>query len=247
MTQAPVIRIQDTDDRLHVRLNRPEVRNAIDQATVDQLNEVCAELEDTPRILIISGAPGVFASGADIGELRQRGVDHALRGINSRVFARIARLPMPVIALLDGWALGGGAELAFAADFRVATPRTKLGNPETSLGIVPAAGALWRLKELVGEPLAKEVILTGRVLTADEALECHLVNRVVDPDGLDQAGGEIADAVAAQDPLAVRLAKAVFHAPPSAHPVIDEVAQAVCFTSPAKHERMAQFLERKKK
>ena len=137
---ATILREDDRADRLRVRLHRPEARNAIDQAMVDELHAVCDELERTPRILVIAGGGGVFASGADIAELRDRTPEDALAGINSRLFDRIARLPMPVIAVVDGWALGGGAELAYAADFRIATDRARFGSPEPSLGIVPAAG-----------------------------------------------------------------------------------------------------------
>src|SRR5688572_9609841 len=104
---AALRRVDDRADRLHVRLDRPEVRNAIDRAMVEELHEVCAELEARPRILVLSGTERVFAAGADIAELRERGRDDALAGINSRLFMRIAALPMPVIAAVDGWALGG--------------------------------------------------------------------------------------------------------------------------------------------
>ncbi|MHA7208713.1 enoyl-CoA hydratase/isomerase family protein [Arthrobacter sp. MDT1-65] len=233
-------------DVLVVELHRPEVRNAIDRQMVDELHAVCADLEQAPRTLILAGSGGVFASGADIAELRERRRDDALAGINSTLFARIARLPMPVIAALDGYALGGGAELAFAADFRLGTPRLKIGNPETGLGILPAAGATWRLKELVGEPLAKEILLAGRILTAEEALAARLITAIHAPEDLLQAAHDLADRVARQDPLAVRITKSVFHAPREAHPVIDQLAQAVLFESDAKFDRMQQFLDRKK-
>lgn len=239
--------VERRPDRMHVRLNRPERRNAIDLAMVDELHLVCAELEREPRILIVSGGGGVFASGADIAELRERRSADALRGVNSGLFGRVARLPMPVIAAIDGWALGGGAELAYAADFRIASSTARLGNPETGLGIIPAAGALWRLAELVGEPVAKEVILAGRILTAVEALAVHLVTEVHEPGSLLAAAHALADRIAAQDPLATRLAKEVFHAPAAAHPQVDNEAQAILFESEQKFARMGAFLERKKK
>lgn len=137
--------VTELADRLVVTLDRPERRNAIDQRMVDDLHTVCERLEREPRLLILTGTDGVFASGADIAELRERTADDARRSINATVFTRIAELPMPVIAALDGYALGGGAELAYAADFRIGTARLRIGNPETSLGIIAAAGALWRL------------------------------------------------------------------------------------------------------
>lgn len=239
--------IEERDDRLVVRLDRPELRNAIDQTMVDELHAVCAYLETTPKILILTGTTvngkGIFASGADIAQLRERRRDDALAGINSQLFARIAKLPMPVIAALDGWTLGGGAELAYAADFRIATPQVKIGQPETNLGI----SALWRLKELVSEPLAKELVLAGRILDADEALACHLVTELHPSDELLDAAHALADRIGKQDPLAVRISKAVFHMPADAHPMVDQLAQAILFESQAKFDRMQDFLDRKKR
>lgn len=243
--------VEESADRVLVRLNRPEVRNAIDQQMVDELHRVCASLEASPKILILTGTQqergGFFASGADIAQLRERGRADALAGINIKLFIRIAQLPMPVIAALDGYVLGGGAELAFAADFRLGTPSIKIGNPETSLGILAAAGASWRLRELVGEPLAKEVLLAGRVLDAQESLAAGLVSALHPPEELIAAANALADRIAGQDPLAVQYTKSVFHAPAGAHPEVDMEAQAVLFEAPAKFERMTAFLERKKK
>ncbi|GHG52269.1 putative enoyl-CoA hydratase/isomerase [Sinomonas cellulolyticus] len=246
--------VEEADDRLHARLHRPEVRNAIDQGMVDELHAVCAHLEANPKVLILSGTPadpaagakGVFASGADIAQLRQRRRDDALAGINSGVFERIARLPMPVIAALEGYALGGGAELAYAADFRIGTDSLRLGNPETGLGIMAAAGATWRLRELVGEALAKEVLLAGKVLTGAECLAAGLVTELVEPAELIPAAHVLADRIGAQDPLAVRISKAVFHTPREVHPLIDTLAQGMLFESQAKFDRMQAFLDRKK-
>ncbi|MCH6469123.1 enoyl-CoA hydratase/isomerase family protein [Sinomonas terrae] len=249
------LQVEDREDRLHVRLHRPEVRNAIDAAMVEELHAVCAYLEANPKVLIVSGTPadpgtgakGIFASGADIAQLRERRRDDALAGINSTVFDRIAKLPMPVIAALEGYALGGGAELAYAADFRIGTPSLRMGNPETGLGIMAAAGATWRLRELVGEALAKEVLLAGRVLIGQECLDAGLITELVEPDELQAAADRLADRIAAQDPLAVRISKAVFHTPREVHPLIDTLAQGMLFESEAKFERMQAFLEKKNK
>mgnify|MGYP001049882409 CR=1 FL=1 len=139
------LRVERGDDRVVATLDRPAVRNAIDQELVDRLHELCGELEASPRTLILTGASGVFAAGADIAQLLQRRAADARAGINTRVFDRIAALPMPVVAAIDGFALGGGAELAYAADLRIGTGRMRIGNPETGLGIIAAAGATWRL------------------------------------------------------------------------------------------------------
>ncbi|TAP27983.1 enoyl-CoA hydratase/isomerase family protein [Arthrobacter sp. S41] len=254
------ILVTEGEDRLWVRLHRPEVRNAIDQLMVDELHTVCSYLEKNPKILILAGTPGqapseenpkgskgIFASGADISQLRERRRNDALAGINSGIFERIAKLPMPVIAALDGFALGGGAELAYAADFRIGTPELRMGNPETNLGIMAAAGATWRLKELVGEPLAKEILLAGKVLTGQQCLQAGLVTELHEAADLDTGAEALADRIAAQDPLAVRITKSVFHSPREAHPLIDTLAQGMLFESQAKFDRMQEFLDRKKK
>jgi enoyl-CoA hydratase len=238
--------VDESDDRWLVTLNRPGARNAIDQAMVDELHEVCGALESDPKVLIIAGAGGIFASGADIRQLRERRREDALAGINTKLFMRIAALPMPVIAAVDGYALGGGAELAYAADFRIATPDLKIGNPETGLGIIAAAGATWRLAELVGEPTAKEILLAGRVLNADEALALRLVTEVHPAAQLVTAAHALADRILRSDPAALQATKRAMSAARDAHPEIDLDEQAVLFESEAKYKRMTAFLERKK-
>jgi len=243
--QEPVV-VTESADRVTIRLNRPEARNAINAATVHLLHEACERLERDPKVALFLGTDGIFAAGADIGELKERRAGDALIGINSRIFDRIHRLPMPTIALVDGYALGGGAELAYACDFRIGTPGVRFGNPEPSLGIIAAAGGTWRLRELVGEAIAKEVLLAGRMLHAEEALKYHLLNEIVPPDELEDAGQRLADRVTAQASLAVRLTKQAFHSPREAHPVIDNLAQAILFESDKKHALMTKFLERRK-
>ena len=154
---------------------------------------------------------------------------------------------MPVVGLLDGYALGGGAELAYACDFRIGTPRVRVGNPEPGLGILAAAGATWRLRELLGEPVAKEILLAGRILDAEEALALRLINEIAQPDKLLEVGNGWADRITRQAGLAVRLTKAAFHAPRDAHPYRDDLTQAVLFETDEKQARMTAFLERNKK
>jgi len=241
----PALAVEETDDRVVVHLDRPEVRNAIDQQMVDELHDVCARVERQPKIVLLIGEGGTFAAGADIAQLKERGREDALRGINSSVFDRVRRLPMPVIGLLDGHALGGGAELAYACDFRIGTPGVKIGNPEPGLGIIAAAGATWRLAELVGEPTAMEILLAGRVLGAEDALALHLLSEVVEAEELLAAGHRLADRISRQAPLAVRLTKASFRAPRAAHPFVDDLAQAVLFETLEKETRMTAFLTKR--
>jgi len=245
MTEALVL--THSEDRVLARLHRPEVRNAIDQALVDELHALCADLERRPRVLIITGAPpgkdAIFASGADISQLVERRREDGLRGINSRLFARIAALPMPVIAAVDGAALGGGAELAYAADFRIGSTRARFGNPEIGLGIIAAAGGTWRLAALIGESRAKEVLLAGRMLDAAEAERFGLLTEVCEPERLIERAHALADRICGFDSFAVQLTKKAMDAPREAHPYIDDVAQSLLFESETKRERMRAFLE----
>lgn len=239
------LRIEERGDRVTATLDRPEKRNAIDQETIDALHELCAALEATPRTLILTGSAGVFAAGADIAQLRERTAEDARKGINAMAFVRIHELPMPVIAAIDGYALGGGAELAYAADIRIATSSLRIGNPETRLGIIAAAGATWRLPEIVGEARASELLLTGRSLDAEEALQWGLVSSLHPADELLAAAHGIADRIAANDPLATQHTKRALRTPRAQHPAVELELQAELFDSPEKHRRMTAFLERK--
>lgn len=239
------LHIEEQDDRVIATLDRPEKRNAIDQATVDALHDLCATLEETPRTLILAGSGGVFAAGADIAQLRDRTADDARRGINATVFIRIHELPMPVVAAIDGYALGGGAELAYAADIRIATPSLRIGSPETGLGIIAAAGATWRLPEIIGEARASDLLLTGRTLDADEALRWGLVSALHPAEELLDAAHRIVDRIAANDPRATQHTKRAIRTPRAQHPAIELELQAELFDSPEKHRRMTAFLERK--
>lgn len=243
---AQSLRVERRHDRVVATLDRPEVRNAIDQATIDALHVLCAELEVEPRVLILTGAGGVFAAGADIAQLRGRRAADARNGINTMAFRRVRELPMPVIAAIDGYALGGGAELAYAADIRIGTPSAKFGNPETGLGIIAAAGATWRLPQIVGEARAADLLLTGRAIGAQDALAWGLLSAIHEPDDLLPAAHALADRICANDPLATRHTKRALLASADAHPAIELELQAELFDSPEKTRRMTEFLERKK-
>lgn len=241
MTDFETLGIEECADRVVVTLRRPEARNAINAKMIGELHQVCELLERKPRLLLLTGHGGVFAGGADIAELLERGRDEALQGINSRLFERVRRLPMPTVAAVDGWALGGGAELAYACDLRIAGPDAVFGNPEPGLGILAAAGACWRLPELVGESVAKQVLLAGRRLDAPAALACGLVIDVVPAGQLLEAGHALLDRMARSSAAALRLTKLVVDHP-GAHPVADDLAQAVLFEGPDKQDRMSWFL-----
>lgn len=240
--------VEERVDRLVVTLHRPEKRNAIDAATVEELHEVCVRLEREPKLLLLTGGTdGIFAAGADIAQLRERGRNDALAAINQALFARIRALPLPSVAAIDGPALGGGAELCYACDLRVCTARASFGQPEVRLGILAGAGATHRLPALIGEARAKELLFTGRRVDAAEALRIGLVNQVVaEPEELLPAAHAFLDEIAKASPLALRLTKLAVDAPAAAHPHLDLVGQAVLFEDEEKRRRMTEFLSRRR-
>lgn len=246
-----VLNASITDGVGHLELNRPEVRNAINRELIDALHETLdgwAERDDL-RAVVLSGAGGkAFAGGADIAELKERTHREAFFGINQRLFQKLEDFPRPVIAAIDGYALGGGLELALSCDLRVASKTAKVGMPEVSLGIFPGAGGTWRLPRVVGFGHAKELIFTGRILDAEEAFSYGLFERLVDADALSIAK-DIAQQIAKNSPLAVQVAKVSLNAlarQTNAEPV-ERLAQALLFDSAEKRERMTAFLEKKKK
>jgi enoyl-CoA hydratase/carnithine racemase len=241
---SETVRLTEFDDRVVVELHRPQARNAINAAMIGELHDICAMLERRPRMLLLTGSGQDFAAGADIGELRERGREEALAGINRSLFDRVARLPLPTVAAVEGNALGGGAELTYACDIRIVGAGARFGNPEVGLGILAAAGASYRLQELVGKSVAKQVLLGGRLLDAEAAFRHGLVVEVVESGGAFDAAGALIDRIARSSPLALRLSKAVIDAD-GAHPLLDDIAQAVLFESPDKRERMTQFLEKR--
>ncbi|MCB5177911.1 enoyl-CoA hydratase/isomerase family protein [Streptomyces antimicrobicus] len=165
-----------------IRLDRPPM-NALDIATQDRLRELAVEASERAdvRAVILYGGEKVFAAGADIKEMQA--MDHAAMVARSRAlqdsFTAVARIPKPVVAAVTGYALGGGCELALCADYRIAADNAKLGQPEILLGLIPGAGGTQRLSRLIGPSRAKDLIFTGRMVKADEALTLGLVDRVV--------------------------------------------------------------------
>jgi enoyl-CoA hydratase/carnithine racemase len=165
-----------------IRLDRPPM-NALNIAVQDRLRELAEEAgrRDDVRAVILYGGEKVFAAGADIKEMQ--GMDHTAMVVRSRAlqesFTAVARIPKPVVAAVTGYALGGGCELALCADFRIAADSAKFGQPEILLGLIPGAGGTQRLSRLVGPSKAKDLIFTGRMVAAEEALAMGLVDRVV--------------------------------------------------------------------
>jgi len=173
-----------------ITLNRPQALNALSFALLEDLGRAFDEAAASgARALLVTGAGDkAFCAGADIGELADRTLMQNKRGAEhgQATFAKLERLPMPSVAIVNGYAFGGGLELALACTFRVATPNAKLGLPEIKLGLVPGYGGTQRLPRAVGEARALEMILTGRSIDAPTALAWGLVNRVVEGDALAQ-------------------------------------------------------------
>jgi enoyl-CoA hydratase len=233
-----------------LELNRPEVRNAINKDLCDAVSRALDEwaARDDVRVVIVSGAGGkAFAAGADIGEIKERTHTQAFLAWTQRMLQQVEDFPRPTIAAIDGYALGGGLELALACDLRVASKGAKIGMPEVSLGIFPSAGGTWRLPRLVGLGRAKELIYTGRIVDAVEASQWGLFESLVEADAKAEAG-RIATLIAANAPLAVQVAKVSLNAAAKVHAApMEWVGQGLLFDSPEKHARMAAFLEKRKK
>lgn len=234
-------------------VNRPDVRNALSAELVAEFQIALRELAARAEVgvLIVTGAGDkAFVAGADIRELRQRGRREGLEAINQELFAAIERFPQPVIAAINGYALGGGCELALACDIRIASETATFGFPETGLGIMPAAGGTQRLPRIIGWGKAKELILTGEIIGAAEAARLGLVSKVVPPAELRATAQSYAEKILAKGPLATRIAKLALNtaarAGLDAGLMVERLAQTILFESKDKQEGMAAFLEKRK-
>lgn len=245
-----LINTEVSDGVASVELNRPEVRNALNLEMVRALSSELDALaaRDDVRALVLHGAGGkAFVGGADIAELRERTHRESFFAFNATLFQKVEDFPRPVIAAIDGFALGGGLELALACDVRVASKAAKVGLPETTLGIYPAAGGTWRLPRVVGLGRAKELVFTGRIVDADEAMAFGLFERLVEPGLALQVATELARQIARNAPLAVQVAKVSLNAcARGMDPLsVEKLGQALLFDSPDKRERMTAFLEKR--
>jgi enoyl-CoA hydratase len=192
-----------------VTLNRPAVRNALSSDLLRELMDALQEFDGDGRIgaMVIAGNEKAFAAGADIKEMADRTPGQMKESSFVASFARITGIRKPVIAAVSGWALGGGLEVALSCDMIVASETAKFGQPEITIGVIPGAGGTQRLTRAVGKAIAMEMILNNRTLSAVEALEFGLVNRVVEVEAYLEEAVKLAAEVAARAPLAVRAAK----------------------------------------
>jgi len=254
MTERTHVRLSHEGPVSTLTIDRPDALNALN---ADVLAEIRSAIEETAstdgvRCLVITGAGKAFVAGADISAMKEMGPDEArsFSAEGHRTLDMIEQLPCPVIAAVNGFALGGGCELALACDFIYASEKAKLGQPEVKLGVIPGFGGTQRLSRRVGVAMARELVYTGAMLSAEEALRIGLVNRVVAPDALLETAYATARTIAEMGPLSVTAAKrAIFEGEDRE---LEKANQrevdlfAGCFASADQKEGMDAFLNKRK-
>jgi enoyl-CoA hydratase/carnithine racemase len=238
----------------YLTLNRPEVRNAFNQEMIDELRDAlrCIDGDEEIRVLIITGAGKAFQAGADIAELSVMAPMNILRWNEGivRINAALEKLRQPVIAAINGAAMGGGMELAISCTLRVIAESAKMALPEVKLGIIPGTGGTQRLPRLIGKGRAAELLLTGAVINARDACDIGLVNKVVSDNKVVEAAEELARRIMANAPIAVEMAKDALEVGkdlPLEHAVQYSQKNCVtCFSTDDMKEGMTAFLEKRK-
>lgn len=242
------------DGILFLTLNRPEVRNALSPEMWQELNcavELARNTDEIRVIIVSSTGEKALASGADIREIHDRHYLKQLSGLATNTLKNLEDLYKPVICAINGYALGGGCELAMACDIRVATRRSKFGQPEVNLGIIPGAGGTQRLARLVGVGRAKELIYTGRIISADEACSIGLVNFLTDDsqDAVIARAEEIARQIISKGPISIMMAKIAINygceSDITTGLMIERLAQTLAFSTDDRKEGTAAFLEKR--
>ena len=237
-----------------VKMNRPDAMNALNSRTLEELREAISQLkdDDAVRVIIITGEGKAFVAGADIAEMKDMTGEQAeeFSRTGQKVFNKIAKIKKPVIAAVNGFALGGGCELAMACDIRIASEKAKLGQPEVNLGVIPGFAGTQRLSRLVGAAKAKELIFTADMVDAQTALSIGLVNQVVPVEQLMDVCMEMAKKIASKGPKAVKLAKKVINE--GVEEKLEKGSEyetqefGECFASGQAKEGMSAFLEKRK-
>jgi len=249
MTDNPILMTVQNKIAI-IKINREEVRNALDPVTVQELKkklESAKNNKDILSIIIIGSGDKAFVSGSDISSIRDRHFVETLTPHMQNLYVEIEKIEKPIIAAINGFALGGGCELAMACDLRIAAEHAKLGLPELNLGIIPGAGGTQRLANLVGIGKAKEMIFTGKIIKADEALNIGLVNKVVEKEKILNESIKVAEKMVDKGPLALRLAKLAINSTQNLTEglSIEALAQSVLFATKDKEEGTTAFLEKR--
>lgn len=209
--------VEITDGIAILSFNRPKALNALNSETLKELEQAVREIDtnDEVKVLIVTGAgEKSFVAGADIAEMKDKNAPQGLEfaQLGQRAISSLQELTKPVIAAVNGFALGGGSEVALACDFIYASEKAKFGLPEVGLGLFPGFGGTQRLPRLIGKSKAKELIFTAKMISAQEALEIGLVNKVVPAEQLLDEVKAVANAIASKGQVAVKLSKAVINA-----------------------------------
>lgn len=236
-----------------VTINRPDALNALSSQVLRDLSDILdlVELNEEIYVVVLTGAGRSFVAGADISEMKNYNAVQAkaFSDAGNSLFLRIENFPKPVIAAINGFALGGGCELAMACDIRLASEKAKFGQPEVGLGIPPGFGGTQRLPRLVGYAKAMELILTSRVIGAQEAAEIGLINAVYQAEELMQQAFAMADSIAAQAQIAIRISKQCIRrgmqSDITTAVTYEALAFAACFDTEDQKEGMVAFLEKR--
>src|SRR5476649_800436 len=244
--------VEDHDAVRLIRLNRPEALNALNGALMDELTAVLDEGEGDAAIkcFVITGSDRAFAAGADIKEMAPKSyADVFSEDFITRNWERVTRCRKPVIAAVAGYALGGGCELAMMCDFIIAADNARFGQPEINLGVIPGAGGTQRLTRFVGKSKAMDMVLTARMMNAEEANQCGLVSRVVPLADLISTAMEAAQKIAALSPNSVMIAKelvnAAYETPLSQGVKMERRLFHSLFAFDDQKEGMAAFVEKR--
>jgi len=235
-----------------VTLNRPRVMNALSPDVIRDLTTALADLDadESVRAVVLTGGPRVFAAGADIGDMADRGAVEQLRRDQTGRWLSLAGFSKPLIAAVNGYALGGGCELMLMCDLVVAGDSARLGQPEINLGIIPGAGGTQRWPRTAGKHAAMEVMLTGAPVTAHRAYELGIVNKVVPAEITIEVARRLARQLAEKPPLAARMAKEsvlkAFETPLAEGLGFERKSFYFLFASEDQKEGMHAFLEKRK-
>ena len=250
-TQLPVSCCREGTDIAVVTIDRPARRNALNLEVKRLIADLVEELaaDDAVRVIILTGANGVFVAGTDIGEMvTMSPMEHTLK-VTDRVFTVLRKCPKPLIAAVEGYALGGGSELALACDMIIAGEGARFGQPEIRVGIMPGAGGTQRLVRTIGRYRAMKLMLTGESLTAPEAFSAQLLSEVVADGSALKRAVELARTITTMPPLAVRAIKEVVQLgqdiPLEAALSIERKAFQLLFDTADQKEGMRAFLEKR--
>jgi enoyl-CoA hydratase len=208
-----ILKIEKKEGIATVTINRPEALNALNTLFFNEMDRAVSELSNDPelRVMIITGTGKAFVAGADIAEMVDKNQEEgsAFSRTGQNTFRSLENMEIPVIAAINGFALGGGLELAMGCDFRIASSKAKFGQPEVNLGLIPGYAATQRLSRLVGLGDALYLLMTADMIGAEDALRIGLVQKVVEPEALMEETKKIAQLIASKGPLAIKKVKAV--------------------------------------